>query len=549
MAGRRAAVVGSGPNGLTAACVLARQGWDVTVYEAADAPGGALRSAEILGEGVISDLGASVHPFGIGSPAFVELGLAARGLQWAHPAIPVAHGLDADPPALLHPSLEQTAAELGADRAAWKAVFAPMVEQWEQVRRAAMAPPLQTFGHLYRDTAVLAKAESLTSDRSLSRPSVHTPLGSILADGEAIATRLTALARLGLRGAWPADVAARLFRTPRARALFAGMAAHSTVPFSHPLTSAFAVLFGAAGHATGWPVARGGSQAIVDALVAELKARGGRIETGFEVTAVQKVPGRRRPVHRIRGRRSAPFGGGRGRAVVADVPAEVVLADLTPAQLLRLDGLELPPGRRRALRRWTYGPGIVKIDYLIDGPIPWTHLQLAGAGTVHLGGSHAQISASEAAVARGVLPGRPYVLLAQPSAADDSRAPAGQTVAWAYAHVPHGLSGSAAARAARFIDEEIARHAPGFPDAVLARQVWTPEDLESMDANLVGGSVSGGMPTVGQMIARPTLSRTSYQSGAEGVWICSSSTPPGGGAHGMCGYNAARAVLREHGTG
>ncbi|GAA1174642.1 phytoene desaturase family protein [Nesterenkonia xinjiangensis] len=511
MAGHRAAVVGSGPNGLTAACVLARAGWEVTVYETADAPGGALRSAEVLGDGVISDLGASVHPFGVGSPAFEDLRLAERGLSWAHPEIPAAHTLDDEPPALLHSSLEQTAAELGVDHDAWRRLIGPVVAHWEEVRRAAMAPPLRTFGHRSEDSVV---------------------------------ARGAALARLGLRGAWPADVAARLFRTPRARALFAGMAAHSTVPFSHPLTAAFGVLFGAAGHATGWPVARGGSQAIVDALTGELEHHGGRIETGFEVTGVRRAPGRLRRTHLISGRRRGPGG---GRAVVAEEAVDVVLCDLTPTQLLRLDGLELPSRYRHALRRWTYGPAIVKVDYLIDGTIPWAHPDTARAGTVHLGGSHAQISASEAAAARGVLSGRPYVLLTQPSAADDSRAPAGQSVVWAYAHVPHGLEGPAAQRAAELIDAEIAVNAPGFREAVLARQAWTPQDLESMNANLVGGTISGGMPTVRQFVARPALSLQPYRTGTEGIWLCSSSTPPGGGAHGMNGHNAAQAVLRALG--
>lgn len=508
---RRAAVVGSGPNGLTAACVLARAGWEVTVYEAADEPGGALRSAELLGPGVVSDLGASVHPFGVGSPAFEELDLTAHGLEWMLPGIQAAHVLDDEPPALLHSSLEQTAAELGVDHDAWRRIIGPVAAHWEEVRRAAMAPAVQTLQHLGGDSAL---------------------------------TRIGALARLGLVGAWPADVAARCFRTPRARALFAGMAAHSTVPFSHPLTAAFGVLFSAAGHGTGWPVARGGSQGIVDALVSVLHAAGGRIETEFEVTGVRQIPGRHRAAHRISGRRS---GSGAGRAVVAEEPADVVIADLTPAQLLRLEGLELPVRYRRALSRWTYGPAIVKIDYLINGPIPWRDPEVARAGTVHLGGSHAQIGAAEAAAARGVLPGRPYVLLAQPSAADPSRAPAGQTVAWAYAHVPHGLAGGAADRAASMIDAEIAAAAPGFREAVRARTVWTPQDLEAFDANLVGGAISGGMPTLRQFVARPALRWDPYSTGVEGVWLGSSSTPPGGGAHGMSGYHAAQAALREHG--
>lgn len=530
MTQRSAAVVGSGPNGLTAACVLARAGWEVTVHEAAAVPGGAVRSQRLLADDVVSDLGASVHPIGAASPAFAALDLTSHGLEWVHAPIPAAHALDDEPPTLLHDSLERTAAALGEDAGIWRLLMDGPTRRWEAIADSAFGPPLATLEE------ICAQLRS------------NDPHGT---------ARLAALASLGARGAWPASAVLRLFRTARAKALFAGLAAHSTAPFHQPLTGAFGVLFGAAAHSTGWPVARGGSQAIVDALLAELAGHGGRVETDMRVTGVSEVSAGSLP-----GASSAPTtattiggGGARPRRVEgvdsagrarSGQPVDVVLLDLDTRQLLDLEGLALPAARRRALRRFTHGPGIVKIDLLLDGEIPWKHPELGRASTVHLGGSGAQIAGSEAAASRGVLASRPYVLLAQPSAADATRAPAGQSVAWAYAHVPHGLSGRGVERAAAAIRAEIESQAPGFGARVLAEQVWSPQDLESMDANLVGGSISGGVPTPAQFLARPTTGAP-YTTGVDGVYLCSSSTPPGGGAHGMNGWHAAHAALQRHG--
>ncbi|GAA1140219.1 phytoene desaturase family protein [Nesterenkonia lutea] len=525
---RRAAVVGSGPNGLTAACLLAQAGWEVTVYEAAEAPGGALRSAELFraepgrgilgGEGVISDLGASVFPFG---PPPVP-GLERHGLEYLSPVIPAAHGLDhGAPPALLHSTVAATAAGLGDDGAAWTRLFEPVVRNWDRVLRAGLTP-------------------------------VTAPLSNLGADTPA--QRIGALLQIGGRGAWPSTWLQQIFSGEPAKALFAGVAGHATTDLRAPLTTAFGLLLGAAAQAHGWPVARGGSGEVVRALVAELEAHGGVLVTNRRIEGLEDL------------RAAAGGASGAGAAAAAQTRPgyDAVLLDITPGQLRSFGGLRLPRGYSRALSRWNYGAGIVKIDYLLEGPIPWRHEQMGQAGTVHLGGGAAQLAAAEAAAVRGVLPGRPYVLLTQPSVADPSRTPDERTVAWAYAHVPGGLSGSAATRAALMIEAEIEAQAPGFGTAVLARKLWSPADLQEWNPNLVGGSISAGAPTLGQFLARPALRADPYRvphSAAEppgvpeglpagaadaGVYLCSASTPPGGGAHGMAGYHAAQSVLRRH---
>lgn len=513
---RRAAVVGSGPNGLTAAALLAQAGWDVTVYEANAAPGGALRSAELFrdergrsqwnGEGVISDLGASVFPFG---PPPVP-GIQRHGLEYVSPEIPAAHGLDdGAPPALLHDSVSATAAGLGRDGAAWTRLFAPVVRDWERVLRAGLTPVTAPLSNLQSDSAI---------------------------------QRMQALLSIGGRGAWPSTWLQQIFAEEPAKALFAGVAAHATTDLRAPLTSAFGLLLGAAAQASGWPVARGGSGEVVRALVAELEAHGGTVVTGRRISGLGDL--------RDASRSAAGF--------------DAVLLDITPAQLRTFGGLRLPRGYSRALNRWNYGTGIVKIDYLLEGPIPWCHEQLGKAGTVHLGGGAGQMAASEAGAVRGRLPGRPYVLLAQPSVADPSRTPDERTVAWAYAHVPGGLSGPAVTRAAAMIEAEVEAQAPGFGRGVLARRLWSPADLQDWNPNMVDGSISAGAPTIRQFLARPALRADPYRVphagdeapgmpetqsgtalGAE-VYLCSAATPPGGGAHGMAGFHAAQSVLRRH---
>ncbi|WP_120006605.1 phytoene desaturase family protein [Nesterenkonia muleiensis] len=567
---QHAAVIGSGPNGLTSACRLARAGWKVTVYEAGRTPGGAARSAELFGPGLISDLGASVFPFA--SPAYESmLGAAGSGgggtprasgpateapaftpeatsggIDYAYPPIPAAHpvktGNDAADAVLLHRSLEQTADELGPDGDLWRWIIGPVVNNWEAVRRAFLSPPSRPLSGL--QTTPERTTAATTSPDALRR------LTRTLRSG---VQQTAALAQIGALGLMPARNMMRSFSTQRARALFAGMAAHSTGPLTHPLTSAFGVVFGAAGHTEGWPVIRGGSQRLVDALTAELDALGGQIVTDFRVEEIREAPlpglrpGIRKDLrprgYRIEGVREGDLG--RRRRAGEEV-TDVVVLDLTPKQVLQLEGLRLPDSARRRMNTWRYGPGLVKIDYLVDGPIPWSQAELAQAGTVHLGGSATQITASESAANKGILPGRPFVLLTQPSAADDSRTPDHRTVCWAYAHVPNGLDAAGSARAAQLIETEISRYAPGFRDAVLDRKVWSPAELEQWNPNMVGGSVSAGLATLGQTFAGPaSLVRSPYATGVEGVYMCSASTPPGGGAHGMAGYNAAASILRD----
>lgn len=478
-----AVVVGSGPNGLTAAITLARSGLSVLVLEAQPEFGGGLRSAQDTLPGFVHDRGATVHALALASPVLRSMPLEQHGLRLAHPPNPLAHPLDAGRAVLVSRDVAATAARLGADEDAYLRLMGPLVDASDHVLADVLAP---------------------------ARMPKHP----------------VALTRFGLRGVWSSDALSRaVFRTDAAAALLAGEAAHSMLALSSPLTAAVGLVLGLTVHSVGWPVAVGGSQRIADALAAYLRSLGGEIRTGSPVLSSEDLP-----------------------------PAPAVLLDTPPSTALRLAGASLPQAYRHRLERFRYGPGVFKIDWALDGPVPWTHPDVGTAGTVHLGGTRQEISAAEAAVMRGGHPQRPYVLVVQPTVADPSRAPVGQHTLWAYAHVPAGSPVDMTDR----IEEQIERFAPGFRDRVLARRSWFPSDLERVNPSLVRGVISGGSQDIRQAFTRPVgwsrvfdpypvPTRTDSwgdRAGAQ-LFLCSSSTPPGGGAHGMSGYWAARSALRR----
>jgi phytoene dehydrogenase-like protein len=470
MADWDAVVVGSGPNGLAAAITMARAGRSVLVLEAKETIGGGCRSAELTLPGFLHDVCSAIHPLGLGSPFFKTLPLHDHGLEWIHPPAPVAHPLDDGTAVVVERSIEETAAGLGPDGAAYRRLMGPLAADWDALAPELLAP-------------------------------LHVP------------RRPLAMARFGLMALRSASGFAQArFRGERARAVFAGIAGHAILPLERTATAAIGLVLGVLTHAVGWPLPRGGSRRIAEALAAHLRSLGGEIRTGSPVESLDALP-----------------------------PARVVLCDVTPRQLLRLAGDRLRGRYRRGLERYRYGPAAFKVDFALSGPVPWKAAACARAATVHLGGTLAEIAASEAAVGRGEHPDRPFVLLVQPSLFDSSRAPVGRHTAWAYCHVPNGSTVDMRAR----IEAQIERFAPGFRDLVLARSVLTPARLQDRNENYVGGDINGGAQDLRQMFARPVPRIVPYSTPVPGLYICSSSTPPGGGVHGMCGYHAATAALRR----
>lgn len=465
-----AVVVGSGPNGLTAACILARAGLDVVLIEGFTELGGGTSSAELTLPGFIHDRGSAVHPFGIASPIFRILQLERFGLRWIQPSLPVVHPLDGGRAAIIRRSIRATADELGDDGAAYYRLFAPMVKSWEQIAPLVLHP-------------------------------LRFPAYPISA------------ARFGMRSILPATVLARLlFRHEKAAALMAGLSAHSMLPLEAAFSSAPTLVLGALAHKVGWPIPQGGAGSIAKALLNFFRAHGGKVITGKWIKHLDELP-----------------------------PHKIALLDLTPRQLLQLGSDYLPDSYREQLENYRYGPGIFKLDYALDGPIPWQAEDCARSATVHIGGTMAEIASAERAPHYQQHAAQPYVLLAQPSLFDPSRAPEGKHTAWAYCHVPNGSNEDMTFA----IEEQIERFAPGFRSRILARNITTSSDIEQWNPNLIGGDISGGLPDWKQLFARPVLSLHPQRTPIPSLYLCSSSTPPGPGVHGMCGYHAAKLALQD----
>jgi phytoene dehydrogenase-like protein len=467
-----AAVVGGGPNGLAAAITLARAGRSVTVFEAATSIGGGVRSAEITLPGFVHDVCSAIYPFGRTSPFFADVGLESRGVRWIEAPVPLGHPLDDGSAVIAHRDVEATAAGLGRDRDAYRRLFGPLVADWPRLMPDVLAP-------------------------------IRIPLWP---------PRAIRLARFGLVALQSASLVARRFRSAKARALFAGAAAHSLIGLREPASAASAIVMLATAHADGWPFPAGGAGRIAQALADELAALGVTVQVTHPVARLDDLP-----------------------------PHRVAIFDVTPRQLLTIAGDRLSGGYRRALERYRYGPGVFKLDMAIDGAIPWRASELLDAGTVHLGGTFEEIAASEAAVAAGRVPEKPFVLLAQQSLFDPSRAPEGRNTVWAYCHVPNGST----ADMTDAILGQIERFAPGFRERILSTVATGPAALEAHNPNDVGGDIAGGRNDLAQLVLRPTLQLDPYSTSDPAIFICSSSTPPGGGVHGMCGLHAARSAERR----
>jgi phytoene dehydrogenase-like protein len=465
-----AVVVGAGPNGLAAAITVAQAGRSVLVCEAGGTIGGGSRSAPLTLPGFTHDVCSAVHPLAIASPFFRSVPLESHGLSFVHPDAPLAHPLDDGTAVVLERSVEDTGKWLGPDAIAYRKLMAPLT----------------------------AAAEDIVDDT----------LGPLRVPRHPVA-----MARFGLFAIRSTTALTRSkFDGTRAPALLGGIAAHSMLSLRQPASAAYALMLAIIGHAVGWPIPRGGSQRIADALGAHLGSLGGEIATDWNVRTIDELPA-----------------------------ARAYLFAVTPRQLISIAGERLPAGYRRRLERFRYGPGVFKVDWALDGPVPWKAPECARAGTVHVGGTLEEVAASEEDVVSGRAPERPYVLVAQQSLFDPSRAPDGKQTLWGYCHVPSGGGMDMTER----IESQIERFAPGFRDRIIARSVMSARDLERYNANYIGGDINGGAADLRQVFTRPVARLNPYTTPAADIFICSSSTPPTGGVHGMCGYWAARSALRR----
>ncbi|MBA9076955.1 phytoene desaturase family protein [Rufibacter quisquiliarum] len=465
-----AVVVGSGPNGLAAAITLQEAGLNVLLVEAKDTIGGGLRTKELTLPGFHHDVCSAIHPLAAQSPYFKNLPLHQHGLEYIYPSVAAAHPFDNGTAAALLPSLAETAQRLGTDAKAYHRVTEALVKDWPQLAPAVLGP-------------------------------LRFPRHPI------------AMAQFGLKAMAPATTLANhYFKTLDARGLWAGMAAHSIIPLSHMATSAIGLVLMAQAHLHGWPLPKGGSQSIANALASYFTSLGGKIETGFHVKSLAQLPS-----------------------------SHAVLFDVTPRQLLEIAGDSLSSLYQWQLKRYRYGMGVFKVDWALSGPIPFTAAECRNAGTVHLGNTLEEIAASEQATWHGQHPEKPFVLLAQQSLFDPTRAPEGKHTAWAYCHVPNGSTQDMT----QAIERQVERFAPGFRDLILARHTMNTGQMEAYNPNYIGGDINGGVISLSQLFTRPAVRPSPYRTSARGLYLCSSSTPPGGGVHGMCGYHAADQALKD----
>jgi phytoene dehydrogenase-like protein len=464
-----AVIVGSGPNGLAAAIFLQQNGLSVLLLEGKPTVGGGLRSAELTLPGFTHDICSAIHPLAAASPFFSQLPLGDFGLEYIIPEIQAAHPFDSGNAAIINGTVEQTAHLLGDDAQAYRELLLPVVKDWPLIAPDVLGP-------------------------------LHYPKHPI------------AMARFGMKAMTSANHLIKRFKTPEAKALFAGMAAHAIQPLTNIATSAIGLVLMASAHLGGWPIPKGGSNKIADALASYFLSIGGTIETNVYISSLKQLPS-----------------------------AHIVSLDVTPKQLLEIAGHRFSTIYKWQLERYRYGMGVFKIDWALDAPIPFKADQCKAAGTIHIGNTFEEIAAGEQQTAQGQYPEKPFIILAQPSVFDPTRAPAGKYTAWAYCHVPNGSQKDMT----EAIENQVERFAPGFRQTILARHVMNTAQMEAYNPNYIGGDINGGVIDIGQLFTRPVLRWSPYKTSAKGIYICSSSTPPGGGVHGMCGYHAAKQALKD----
>lgn len=465
-----AIVIGSGPNGFAAAITLARSNLKVLIVEARETIGGGLRSSPLTLPGFIHDICSAIHPLGAASPFFLTLPLKEHGLEWIHPEACLAHPFEDGSSVLLYKSMEDTISNLGEDGEKYKNIFTSLIDKWEDLSEDILSP-------------LKLPAHPIT------------------------------LTKFGINAVQPAKFfAERNFKGSRARALFMGLAGHSIMPLTKPLTSAIGIVLGILGHHIGWPMPKGGSQMIASSMASYLKSLGGEIITGFYVKDIDELPS-----------------------------AKVYLLDTGPNQLAAIAGERLTSFYLNQLQKYRYGPGIFKVDWALNSAIPFKSKDCLKAGTIHLGNSYEEIVEAEKVIWENKHPEKPFVLMAQQSLFDETRAPDGKHTAWAYCHVPNGSALDMTER----IENQVERFAPGFRDCIIGKHTMNSYQYQDYNPNLIGGDITGGVQDIWQLYTRPAIRLSPYSTPADNIFICSASTPPGGGVHGMCGYHAAKSALKK----